>query len=131
MQSLWFSLSKDGGKSWSSPNIAVAGMTPAWGPVLHYEAKEQKLWLFYSLSMIDKSPGGDLVYRTTTDIDSENPKWSAPVVLWRSEDAEGQPKVRADPTSRVCTSYLRRCRFFFIDMALFEVVLYMFACNMF
>ena len=113
---MWFSLSKDGGDTWTSPTIAVAGMTPCWGPVLHYEAKAKKLWLFYSLSMIESSPGGDLVYRTTTDLESASPKWSAPVVLWRSEDAEGHPKVRADTTSRVCTPHLGTCKIFLLTL---------------
>jgi hypothetical protein len=93
VQALCFSLSRDSGRTWSEPSTLVRGMSPAWGPVLHFDEQSRKLWLFYSLSTVFDSPGGDVVYRTTNDIDSEAPVWSPPTVLWRSEDDEGLPKV--------------------------------------
>eukprot|EP00873_Tetraselmis_striata_P016384 jgi/Tetstr1/436648/TSEL_025443.t1 len=96
VQSLYLSRSPDGGRSWSRPVRTLAGMAPLWGPVLHYERAARRLWLFYSVSTVHDSAGGDVAYRTTTDLDSDAPVWSPPTVIWRSEDMDGHPKVTAN-----------------------------------
>mmetsp|Transcript_10567 Transcript_10567/g.30106 ORF Transcript_10567/g.30106 Transcript_10567/m.30106 type:complete len:462 (-) Transcript_10567:187-1572(-) len=96
VQALWTAVSPDGGHTWTPPVVAVQGVSPSWGPVLHLDDASSRLWLFYSFSTQANSAGGDLVYRTTKDLDSANPRWSPPTVLLRSEDMDGFPKVTAN-----------------------------------
>ena len=94
VQGLWSAFSPDAGQTWTPPVVAVQGVSPSWGPVLHFDAAAHKLWLFYSVSMQAMSAGGDVVYRTTSDLNSANPRWSPPTVILRSEDLDGFPKAR-------------------------------------
>mmetsp|Transcript_16073 Transcript_16073/g.38122 ORF Transcript_16073/g.38122 Transcript_16073/m.38122 type:complete len:488 (-) Transcript_16073:24-1487(-) len=96
VQNILYAYSQDGGLSWSKPMQIFKSLTPAWGPVLHFDSHSRRLWLFYSSSSEVASAGGDVLCRTTTQYDRPNPRWSPPKAIWRSGDAEGLPKVTAN-----------------------------------
>jgi predicted neuraminidase len=48
-QSIFLTLSHDGGQTWSPHTIAASADYACWGPVLHYDEETASLWLFYSV----------------------------------------------------------------------------------
>eukprot|EP00899_Mesostigma_viride_P004789 jgi/Mesvir1/14310/Mv09730-RA.1 len=111
-QSIYFSVSKDGGRSWGPPVPVNRGpgssRRAAWGPVLHCDAGGA-LWLFYSEShMCMKatvpptwSPGGDI--RVVKLVDLRQAKWSAPRTILRQSQGDGVPKVIANKPAILST----------------------------
>ena len=76
-QRIWYSVSPDGGKSWSEPAKApIPAPGALWSPVLHYDAERAVLWLMYSESRMCRhpnppnnwAPGGDIKAVTLSHI---------------------------------------------------------------
>lgn len=114
-QRILYAVSKDGGETWSEPKAVPvrhpsddnyrAGDRPAWGPVLHYDRRTDRVFVFYSLSRECArptspktwEPGGDVrvvVGEHLAGVDAREPKWGRPTTLLR-ESEDGVPKVVA------------------------------------
>eukprot|EP00192_Tetraselmis_astigmatica_P010644 CAMPEP_0117668668 /NCGR_PEP_ID=MMETSP0804-20121206/11683_1 /TAXON_ID=1074897 /ORGANISM="Tetraselmis astigmatica, Strain CCMP880" /LENGTH=383 /DNA_ID=CAMNT_0005476597 /DNA_START=81 /DNA_END=1232 /DNA_ORIENTATION=- len=92
-QHLRFTVSRDGGESWGPSCCVMWGLQALWSPVLHYHAKANKLYLFYSESRKAHTPGGDVKYILSTDCGAS---WGCPVTILTHE-ADGEvPKVLAN-----------------------------------
>ena len=100
-QSIYLSMSHDGGISWSPATAVVSGDgVPVWSPVLHVEGG--RLWLFFSRSnrkcryfdrmraVVRHSPGGDVLYTTSDD---SGGTWTSPQLVYAYGDESGIPKV--------------------------------------
>ena len=66
-QHIRFSVSYDNGKTWTPSICVMYGLQASWSPVLHWDAwtdedgeKRGVLFLFYSESRKERSPGGDI-----------------------------------------------------------------------
>ncbi|KAK3275980.1 hypothetical protein CYMTET_15922 [Cymbomonas tetramitiformis] len=88
---------------WAPPRRlhAIGGGGGAiWGPVLHYDQLDERLWLFYSESRgrcrggpMEWAPGGDIKLTTMSLASGE---WSRPRVIYGQEEDGGIPKVTAN-----------------------------------
>eukprot|EP00899_Mesostigma_viride_P014339 jgi/Mesvir1/22906/Mv19425-RA.1 len=91
-QHLCLSRSHDGGITWSPHTVPQWGLLPIWGPVLHCD-EDGKLWLFYSESRKETSPGGDIKYIISWN---QGETWSPPVTIYTTEHRGGVQKVTAN-----------------------------------
>lgn len=89
-QAIYFRTSSDLAASWSSLTRPVDTPLAVWGPVLHYEAATQRLWLFHSASGKHEArsgrgnasyPGGDIRVATSKD---DGTTWTEPrtILSW-------------------------------------------------
>lgn len=92
-QHIRFALSKDGGETWTPSRSIMWGLAPLWGPVLHYDAPNNRLLLFYCESRKALSPGGDIKYICSSD---KGESWNPPVTIFCHESIEEVPKVCAN-----------------------------------
>lgn len=91
-QHLRFSLSKDGGHSWTASRVIMWGLGPIWSPILFWDDRTARLFLFYSESRKSYSPGGDIKCIYSSDAGET---WSSPLTIYAHE-ADGEvPKVTA------------------------------------
>jgi len=95
-QHIRFSISMDRCESWSKTAVPMYGLNALWSPVLHYSEKRDEIFLFYSESRKQLSPGGDIKLIRTKD---EGKSWSEPTTILTHESLGGVPKVIAN---RVC-----------------------------
>ena len=90
-QHIRFSTSKDDGKTWSETSVPMYGLAPLWSPVLH--SRKNEVWMFYSESRKQLSPGGDVKLIKSDDL-GEN--WTCPRTVLTHEAYHGVPKVIAN-----------------------------------
>jgi hypothetical protein len=95
-QHIRFTVSMDRCESWSKTVVPMYGLNALWSPVLHYSEKRDEIFLFYSESRKQLSPGGDIKLIRTKD---EGKSWSEPTTILTHESLGGVPKVIAN---RVC-----------------------------
>ena len=104
-QIILYSVSKDGGKSWSGSKRAPVGNEgrAVWAPVLHYDEKAKKLMLFYAASElcvkyyakpVPRSDPGGHIKMIEIDNFGEDGKfvdegaWSAPKMVYEQKRGE-------------------------------------------
>jgi predicted neuraminidase len=66
------------------------GLAPVWAPVLFYDVRSSRLFMFYSESRKAYSPGGDIKYVTSADAGTT---WSAPATIYTHEEDGEVPKI--------------------------------------